>query len=203
MIDWEERYRVGDTPWDRGGPHPALGAELPGLGMSGRVLVPGCGYGYDADVIAGTPGVAEVVALDIAVSAVAAARRRLSRWGKRARVEISDLFALPGEHCASYDWVFEHTCYCAIDPSARDAYVSAVADVLKPGGHLFGVFFLTPWDTEEENRSAGPPFGTTIEELDRRFAPRFEIVRTWMPGATYEGREGREVLRLARERRRK
>jgi methyl halide transferase len=199
VISWEERYRAGDTPWDKGGPHPGLLAELSELSPRGRVLVPGCGFGYDADVIAGSPEVTEVVALDISDSAVAGARQRLARWGKKVRVERGDLFALPHNHRGAYDWVFEHTCYCAIDPPARNDYVNAVANALKPGGHLFGIFFLTPWDTEEENQSAGPPFGTTIAELDRRFAPRFEIVRTWQPSATYEGREGREIMRLLRK----
>ncbi|MGI8604686.1 MAG: class I SAM-dependent methyltransferase [Verrucomicrobiales bacterium] len=199
MTDWEERYRMGDTPWDRGGPHPGLVAELSRVPMSGRVLVPGCGFGYDAEVIAALPEVTEIVALDIADSAVATARERLAGWGKRVRVEREDLFALSQEYREAYDWVWEHTCYCAIDPSARDGYVEAMAEVLKPGGQLFAIFFLTPWDNDEENRTAGPPFGTTREDLNCRFAKRFATVRTWRPLATYDGREGREIIRLLRK----
>jgi len=32
-----------------------------------------------------------------------------------------------------FDWIFEHTLFCAIDPSERELYVKAVLRWLKPG----------------------------------------------------------------------
>ena len=57
---WEERYRAGQDGWDLGGPAPALAAwlEIGGrfaaavAGRSARVLVPGCGRGHDARLLA-------------------------------------------------------------------------------------------------------------------------------------------------------
>jgi SAM-dependent methyltransferase len=197
MGDWEGCYQAGDTPWDKGVAHPSLAETLGQVPVSGRVLVPGCGFGYDVAAIARVPAVSEAVGLDIAASAVAGAKERLAGVG-RARVIEGDLFARPQEAAGGFDWVWEHTCFCAIDPSRRNDYVDAVAGWLRPGGQLLGVFYLRPWDTEEENRTSGPPFGCTAEELDRRFAPRFEIVRAWDPPATYPGREGREQMRWLR-----
>ena len=197
MVDWDERYRLGDTPWDKGAAHPALAETVRREPLSGRVLVPGCGLGYDLEAIAGCPNVSEVVGIDISVSAVRATTARLAHL-KKAKVELDDLFALPANIWARYDWVWEHTCFCAIDPPQRNAYVNAVANVLRRGGHLLAVFYLRPWDTDEENRSAGPPFACPPDDLDRRFATRFEIVRIWDPPATYPGREGREQMRLLR-----
>ena len=54
--DWNERYRQGDTPWDKGRASPALLAWLnqnPGI-MTGTVLIPGCGTGHDVRAIANT-----------------------------------------------------------------------------------------------------------------------------------------------------
>jgi SAM-dependent methyltransferase len=195
MINWEDRYRTGDTPWDKGGPHPALAHLMPLNVPASRILVPGCGLGYDMALLAAHPGVAEVVGVDVAATAVDAARANLLNT-LNARVELADLFALPAHHRHAYDLVWEHTCFCAIDPSLRNAYVQAVADALKPGGHLLAVFFLTPWDTPEENATQGPPFGCPPTELDRRFAPRFRTARIWEVPATYPGREQREQLRL-------
>jgi methyl halide transferase len=197
MIDWEERYQLGDTPWDKGGPHPALTGLGPLSFATSRVLVPGCGLGYDVALWAGMPGVEEVVGIDVAETAVAAARKRLSGTPS-ARVELADLFALPPKYRGYFDLVWEHTCFCAIDPSKRQAYVDAVAGALKPGGHLLAVFYLSPWDTAEENAALGPPFATSPEELDRRLAPRFATVSILENPATYAGREGREQLRLLR-----
>lgn len=195
MIDWEERYRTGDTPWDKGGPHPALARLLPLTVPARRILVPGCGLGYDIAALAAQPDVDAVVGIDVATSAVEASRTTLAGL-PNTRVEKADLFALPDTHRHAYDLVWEHTCFCAIDPSQRNAYVHAVADALRPGGHLLAVFFLTPWDTPEENATQGPPFGCPAAELDRRFAPRFRLIDVRETPATYPGREGREQVRL-------
>jgi SAM-dependent methyltransferase len=200
MVDWEQRYQDGDTPWDKGAAHPVLAVDLPRLAMAGRGLVPGCGYGYDIEAIAEGSKTVEVVGLDVAQSAVRRARQLSARFGERVRIEEADLFALPLEFQQGFDWVFEHTCFCAIDPSQRDTYVDAVAGALRTGGQLLDVFYLRPWDTEEENRTSGPPFGVTVEELDRRFGRRFDLVESWAPAATYAGREGREIVRLLRVR---
>ena len=197
MIDWEQKYLDGDTPWNKGAAHPALASLKTDPAVFGRVLVPGCGQGHDVAALAAISAVTEVVGIDIADTAIQEATTVLAREPK-ARVEKADLFALAPAYRGHFDLVWEHTCFCAIDPGRRNAYVNAVAGVLRPGGHLLAVFFLTPWNSEEENRTQGPPFGCSEEELDRRFAPRFEIVRTGPVAVTYPGREGREQLRLLR-----
>ena len=71
-VDWEQLYREGETPWEKGAAHPALIRWLNENPLSGRVLVPGCGFGYDVRALAATG--AEVVGLDIAPSAITTAR---------------------------------------------------------------------------------------------------------------------------------
>jgi SAM-dependent methyltransferase len=187
--DWESHYRTGDMPWEKGAAHPALVAFLKPNPVHGRVLVPGCGLGHDVRALAATAD--EVVGLDLAPSAVAGARKHPAVGGERYL--LGDLFALPAKMRGVFDVVFEHTCFCAIDPSRRSDYVAAVADALKPGGHLLAVFYLDPGLDPGES---GPPFGITLDELDAIFAPRFKLLREWKPGATYPGREGREMCRL-------
>ena len=187
--DWEERYRTGETPWDKGAAHPALMAFLKSQPVHGRVLVPGCGLGHDVRALAATAD--EVIGLDIAPAAVRAAKAQPAIGGER--YVQGDLFALPKAMRGSFDWVFEHTCFCAIDPSLRADYVTAVAGALKPGGHLLAVFYLDPGLDPGES---GPPFGTSKAELDALFGARFSLVKEWQPSATYAGREGRELCRL-------
>jgi hypothetical protein len=74
----------------------------------------------------------------------------------------------------------------------RTAYAAAVAGAVKPGGHLFGIFYLEP--VVERH----PPYGVTRAELDEFFLPSFAIVREWVPGRTFEGRESRELVRVLR-----
>jgi hypothetical protein len=93
--------------------------------------------------------------------------------------------------------IWEHTCFCAIDPGDRKRYAEAVAGCLQEGGLLAGVFFLTPFDPGEE--AVGPPFGVTVEELDAWFSPWFKRVEGWVPQAAFPGRAGREWIGLFRK----
>ena len=187
--DWEDNYRRGETPWDKGAPHPGLVEFLKRTPVHGRVLVPGCGAGHDSRALAATAD--EVVGLDIAPSAITRAKAHPVVGGER--YQLSDFFALPPSLRGTFDVVFEHTCFCAIDPSLREKYVAAVASALKPGGHLLAIFYLDPGLDPGES---GPPFGVTREELDSFFSPRFTLLHEWKPAATFPGREGREMCRL-------
>jgi SAM-dependent methyltransferase len=187
--DWESHYRTGDMPWEKGAAHPALIAFLKTNPVHGRVLVPGCGTGHDVRALAATAD--EVVGLDLAPSAVAAAKKQPPVGGER--YVLGDLFALPPSLCGVFDVVFEHTCFCAIPPERRADYVEAVAAALKPGGHLLAVFYLDPGLDPGES---GPPFGVTRAELDALFGSRFTLVLEWSPPATYPGRDSRETCRL-------
>ena len=187
--DWESHYQSGDIPWEKGGPHPALVEFLKRSPVHGQVLVPGCGTGHDVRALAATAD--EVIGIDIAPSAVARAKAHPAVGGER--YQLADLFALPPSFRGAFDAVFEHTCFCAIDPSLREKYAAAVVGALKPGGHLIAIFYLDPG---LEPGESGPPFGVTKVQLDAIFSPRFKLLGEWTPVTTYPGREGREVFRV-------
>lgn len=196
-MNWDQHYVEEHTPWDKGAPAPPLLEWItrhPGA-LGGRILVPGAGKGHDALAIRERTEAAEVVGLDIAPTAVKSASELYAREG--LRFEVGDLFDLSPDHIASYDWVWEHTCFCAIDPSQRDAYVRAVHDALVPGGKLLAVFYLDPYD-DEHRPGGGPPHGTSLQEISDRFetSGRFRILESFTPTNSYEGREGLEQLVL-------
>ena len=187
--DWEAQYEKGETPWDKGAPSPGLLDFLAAEPLRGRVLVPGCGAGHDVRALAKAAD--EVVGIDIASAAVRLAQSYPRVAGER--YERADLFHLPAAMRGAFDWVWEHTCFCAIDPAQRADYVSAVARALKAGGSLLAIFYLDPGNSSPDE---GPPFEVSVAELDRLFLPRFELVREWLPQRAYAGREGREWMRL-------
>jgi SAM-dependent methyltransferase len=189
--EWDERYRTGETPWEKGKAHPALVEFVRLQSVYGRVLVPGCGHGHDVRALAASAD--EVIGLDIAEGAIEAANSYPVVGGET--FVLGDLFDLPARLRHRFDWVFEHTCFCAINPDLRPDYVRAVCGALLPGGHVLAIFFLSP---EMDPGESGPPFGTTAAELDALFAPYFTLVGEWEPSATYPGREGRELCRLLR-----
>lgn len=191
--DWETRYQAGDTPWDKGSASPPLVDWLKKNSMQGRVLVPGCGSGQDVRAIAATG--THVLGLDIAPSAIRAARGNHNIT--TATYEEGDLFELSPEFAEAFDWVFEHTCFCAISPVMRRDYVNAVGSVLRSGGHLLAVFYLNPGLDDPDD---GPPFSVSREELYAYFDEDFVWINDYVPTVAFPGREGREVLALLRKR---
>lgn len=184
--DWEFRYQEQDTPWDKGSASPPLLEWLAVKTLSGRVFVPGCGLGHDVRAIASVG--AEVVGLDLAPSAVALAGK-FPAVGLETYVE-GDLFCLPDDWLGSFDWAFEHTCFCAIDPSLRSNYVRAIHAALKPAGRLLAVFYMDPGPRDWE----GPPFGSELTTLKALFSSHFRWVDAVVPRASYREREGRELV---------
>lgn len=181
---WETRYQTGDMPWEKGEPSPGLVDFIrahPEL-KSGSICVPGCGTGHDARVWA-RAGFA-VTGCDIAPSAVRLSRERTAAAGLQAQFIQSDF--LRDKPPQQFDWLFEHTLFCAIDLSDRDLYVKALLRWLAPNSHYLAVNYLIP-DRD------GPPFGTTREELMTRFSPHFELLQEWVP-RSYPNRTGKELM---------
>jgi methyl halide transferase len=190
-VDWQLRYEANDTPWDHGEPTPALVQFLYQEQVSGRVLVPGCGRGHDARALGAQPNVS-VVGLDLSPMAVAQAKELSAANQPDSSVSFitEDFLNLPANLRRSFDWLVEHTCFCAIDPSLREQYVSSASSALRTGGKIFGIFYLNP-DVE-----SGPPFAVTKEELSSHFDPHFTLLEEWVPKESFPGREGRELVRV-------
>ena len=186
-MDWNARYAEGDTPWDKGAAHPVLDDESICCALSGSVLVPGCGTGHDARALA-KKGL-KVTGLDI--SPLAIGRAEIYPSTGNIAYHLGDLFALPEEMRNSFEGIFEHTCFCAIEPAKRADYVSAVRSALKPGGRLLSVFFLDP-----DNGGDGPPHGCTRAEIVSLFLPFFRVLDERRQIPTFPEREGRELLML-------
>ena len=192
MNRWEELWQTGETPWDKGYAAPPLAEFLERgdtvLHRSRQVLVPGCGGGHDVRELA-RHGIG-ATGLDLAETAIAAARR-YPPVGNETYI-TGDLFDSSWRAGLGFDAVWEHTCFCAIDPSLRPDYARAMAEILPPGGHLVGVFYLVPWDPGED--AVGPPFETSREEVAALLAPWFILRDHYVPSRSYPGREGKEWL---------
>lgn len=181
---WEERYQTQNMPWEKGAPSPGLvdflaaHRELP----SGTVCVPGCGTGHDARAWARAGF--RVYGYDLAPSAIRLSTERTQEAGLHAQFRAADF--LRDAPPFPFDWIFEHTLFCAIQPAEREDYVQAVRRWLKPGGTYLAVNYLIP-DQD------GPPFGTTREEVLSRFSPFLTLQSDWVP-RSYPNRTGLERM---------
>ncbi len=165
---WEQKYQEKNTRWDIGEAAPPFVSLLSSSDapLPGRIAVLGCGRGYDA-VLFAKYGF-EVIGLDFSTSAIMEAEK----LAKSANCDIKflqhDIFDLPAYFTAYFDYILEHTCFCAIDPTQRLSYVQVASSILKSKGQLIGLFFT-------HNRSGGPPFGATSEEIREYFQADFKI----------------------------
>jgi len=181
---WENRYQSKDMPWEKGAPSPGLVDFLAAHGnlSRGSVCIPGCGTGHDVREWAKAGFNAH--GFDIAPSAIELSREKTKAAGLNATFQLGDF--LHDEPPFQFDWIFEHTLFCAIDLAERENYVRAVLRWLKPGGQYLAVNYLIP-DTD------GPPFGTTRDELWRRFSQQFDLAEEWVP-RSYPNRTGLELM---------
>lgn len=198
MRDWEACYQTGETPWDKGSPAPPLRELIERHGSvlwgDGPILVPGCGFGHDVRLLAslGLP----VLGLDIALTAVEKTRAFPAAGAEW--YETGDFLDPDWTAERRFSAIWEHTCFCAIDPSLRLQYAASAAALLPAGGILAGVFYLSPHDPGEDE-SSGPPFKVSVDELEEWFLPAFERLDGWVPQSSYPGREGREWIGVFRK----
>ncbi len=181
---WEKRYQTRDMPWEKGEPSPGLvdfiaaHPELP----RGTACVPGCGTGHDTRAWAAA-GFA-TSGFDLAPGAIRRALENTRDDGLQPVFQLADF--LRAEPPQKFDWLFEHTLFCAVQPQERDEYVRAVLRWLKPDGQYLSVNYILCGPD-------GPPFPTTREEQLARFSPHFELIADWVP-RSYPNREGRERM---------
>jgi methyl halide transferase len=189
--DWEARYQTGDMPWEKGEASPGLvdflaaHPELP----RGTVCVPGCGTGHD--VRAWAKAGFEAHGYDLAPSAIRLCQEKTHGTGVRAEYHVADF--LTDSPPQPFDWIFEHTLYCAIDLERRADYARAVLRWLKGDGQFLAVHYLIP-DKD------GPPFGTTRDEVVSRFSAHFDLLAEWVP-RSYPNRTGLELMMWWRRKR--
>ncbi len=176
--DWSLRYSSGNIPWDMRRPDPELSRRLvldPSLGLPrvGRVLVPGCGLGHDALALAEAGW--EIVAVDFASAVAPGVRKRIEAVGGTF---LHDDALTLGER--KFDVVFDHTFFCAVDPSARPQFGSMVGRVLRIGGSLVSIVF----PVGREPGDSGPPHPMEVGDVTDVLGPGFRLAEQSEPFRT-------------------
>jgi SAM-dependent methyltransferase len=168
--DWNDRYALGDTPWDIGEPDPHL-VEFVGSGVivPGRVLEVGCGTGTDALWLAGQ-GYA-VLGVDISPLAVERARAKQAATGVECRFELLN-FMDQEVAGGPFDLVFDRGAFHVFDePEERAGFAARVARVLAADGKWVSLI----GSTEGPPREHGPP-RRSARDVVEAIEPVLEIV---------------------------
>lgn len=157
--NWESRYQAGTTGWDRGSTSPNLNHWLASGDLTPcRVLVPGCGNGYEVLTLAAQAF--DVVAVDIAPTPVANLKEALEKNQLKGEIIQSDFFALNYQN--EFDAIYEQTCLCALPPALWVKFEDWLYQSLKPEGKLYAQFMQT-------GQEGGPPFHCDMTEMKQLF----------------------------------
>jgi SAM-dependent methyltransferase len=163
---WNKRWNHGKTPWDLGGVPPALTTFLTRNRVPTRVLIPGCGSGYE--VRAFHEAGHDVTAIEFSVPAVARARMLLGALANN--VILGNFF----EHdfgTRHYGLIYERGFLCSLPPALWPAYASRMASLLPTGGRLVGLFLYG-------HESEPPPFPMTPKTASALLGRSFRLRQT-------------------------
>lgn len=179
---WESMWGGGlpkGAAFDVGSTSNALLHELKSLPKppAGSVaLVPGCGRAYDALALA-LHGFDRVVAVDLAPTAVKAAQAELMASAgdpaalKKVEVVCADFFDFGGGE--TFDFIWDCTFLCALDPAVRTRWAEKQKSLLAPEGTLLTCIFPIC------KKTGGPPYAMSVPLVTDLLAPAgFRAVRT-------------------------
>jgi len=153
--EWEQRYQQGSTGWDRGDTSPNLHYWIDKQLLEAcRILVPGCGNGYEVLHLAKAGF--DVVAIDMAPTAIENLNTALASNQLHAEVVQADYFVWQPER--TFDAIYEQTSLCALPPVQWQAYEQCVYQWLKPNGKLLAQFMQTA-------DGGGPPYHCDISAM--------------------------------------
>lgn len=180
---WTERYQNDNTPWDMGSVSTPLTAYLQRLTHKDQhILIPGAGNAYEAEWLFNN-GFTNVFVIDISKEPIQNLKQRIPAFPS-AHLIHGDFFELDQK----FDLIIEQTFFCALQPSQRKDYAIKMAEILKPGAKLAGVFFDFPL-TEQ-----GPPFGGSSEEYEDLFSEFFKIHKMERCYNSIKPRMGKELF---------
>jgi SAM-dependent methyltransferase len=148
-------------PWDYGAPRPQLveWAEARDLAGGGReALVVGCGYGADAEFLAGLGF--RTTAFDFAPTAIAGARRKYA--GSQVDYLVADVLDLPRAWQRRFDLVVESLTVQSMPPEQHTAAAQRIAALIAPEDTLL----VLATTRDEGSELQGPPWPLTRTELE-------------------------------------
>ncbi|EGO01754.1 hypothetical protein SERLA73DRAFT_177233 [Serpula lacrymans var. lacrymans S7.3] len=198
---WNESWKQGVTPWDSGDVQLSLQGLLLSASLDlpreGRALVPGCGRGYDALLIASKLGL-DTLGLDISPVGVQAARDQLNSAPEgllsgieKVSYEATDFFTFKVPDDQKFSLIYDYTFFVAIPPERRNEWGCQMCALIKPGGYLITLVFPLGLPLEGY---VGPPFHVDPEDYIEPLGQGWEKVYDKVPEIVREGRKGTERM---------
>ncbi len=163
---WTRRWEAGRTPWDLGHVPPALLRFLERRPEPRRVLVPGCGTGYEVRAFHETGH--DVSAIEFSAPAVTHAREVLGPLGERI---IHGNFFKHEFGESRFEMIYERGFLCSLPPFRWQDYANRMASLIPAGGHLVGLFLYG-------NEPEPPPYPLNDDTAQQLLGSHFRLCRS-------------------------
>jgi len=187
---WEEMYNTNRVNWDTKNPHPVFADLLDNSDFltPGKMLITGCGKGFDAVMAAGKGF--KVTAIDFSATAIGFAKQLAEENKADIHFLNEDIFLLDQKYNESFDYIYEYTTYCAINPERRNEFAVKISSLLKKGGRLISILFPV------DEREGGPPFSVDVKEFYKNFSEYLQLEFSSRQINSIKPRKGREILQV-------
>ena len=156
-VFWDNKYLNNEDGWDIGKPTPIFVDYESELIEKSKILIPGCGRGYDAMYLSSRGH--NVDALDFSSLALSYLKKKAIKKKLKLNIINEDFFSISKKYNCHYDYIFEYTFFCAIQTEYRQEYVEKCHSILKDGGKIIAIFL--PLTTKDTNRH--PPYQVKIK----------------------------------------
>jgi len=185
---WSSKYIESNMGWDVGEITTPLKTYFDQLtDKSVKILIPGCGNGYEAEYLHNLGF--DVTVIDLSEYPLSNLNKRCPSFPTEKLVQ-TDFFNFIG----SFDLIIEQTFFSALNPNLRNSYVKQMHNLLAPGGKLVGLLFNI--DLFDDH----PPFGGNLKLYKPIFEPYFSFKVFEEAYNSIEPRKGSELfLNLVRK----
>jgi len=189
-VYWDKKYQRNEANWDLKSANPVFEELIDNEDIlkPGKLLIPGCGNGFDA--IAAAKRGFEVTAIDFSAEAIKFGKNLAKREKVKVNFLTEDFFNLDEKYANNFDSIYEYTTYCAINPERRDEFARQISRLLKPGGKYLTILFPV------EERAGGPPFGINPVEAYKIFSNYLKLSFFTQEVNSIKPRKNREVIQL-------
>ena len=173
-MDWHEKWKEGDTPWDLEAPHPGALETAQWINKQhlnqdqNSVFLPLCGSAHDAQPFLKIS--MEVDGCDISPAAIKKAKKVNAEFDRFHGI-AGDFYSLSGRE-KSYHLIFDRAALCAMEPSTHAAYIEQIASLLNAENAIYAVVVFDEIDARVE----GPPFAISALEFFKLVQPHFYLV---------------------------
>lgn len=187
MIDlnkefWSSKYEETNIGWDTGGVTTPLKAYFDQLTKKDlKILIPGCGNGYEAEYLHDLGF--DVTVADLSEYPLNNLKKRCESFPDSKLIQ-GDFFELQG----SYDLIIEQTFFSALSPSLRANYAKKMHSLLSDTGKLVGLLFSVDLFVDH------PPFGGNYQVYKPIFDPYFNFNVFEEAYNSIEPRKGTELF---------